>query len=149
MSDSDSKTIKYKRSKFSTHLPIDYVYTKSHFWIKKSNECLKIGLTKLAVRMLGELVECEFEIEPNTKLKKGEIIGWVEGLKANSDIYSVVEGTFLSSNTELQENPASLFHKPYHSGWLYTAKAELNEDMMSAHEYVEFLDQTIDKMAPR
>jgi glycine cleavage system H protein len=141
--------LKYKRSKFSTHLPTHFHYTKSHFWVNAKDNILTIGLTKLAVRMLGELVEYEFEISSNKAFKKGDIIGWIEGLKANSDLYAITDGEFLTENSNLTENPELFFKKPYSDGWLYQAKGELQDDLLSANEYVTFLDQTIDGMEPR
>ena len=83
----------YKRSYFKTWLPENNLYTRSHFWLKAlKQDRWKVGFTKFAVRMLGEIVEHGFEVKPGTQIKVGQIIGWVEGFKALSDLYSVIEG---------------------------------------------------------
>ena len=141
--------VKYKKSKFSTQLPSNYFYTKSHFWVNNTDDILVIGLTKLAVRMLGELVECEFEIENDSNIQKGNIIGWIEGLKANSDLYAVCSGKFISANSVLSESPEVLFNKPYSDGWLYHLEGKMDQDFLNVEDYIKFLDETIEGMSPR
>src|SRR6185312_12180859 len=53
--------IAYKRSRFSTRLPTDRLYTPSHFWCAAEPEGVwRVGFTKFATRMLGDLVEFGF-----------------------------------------------------------------------------------------
>ena len=81
------KTKFYKRSHFVTHLPVDALYSPSHSWLLPGeNGLCRIGLTKFATRMLGEMVDHKFEISVETTIEVGQIIGWVEGFKAISDI---------------------------------------------------------------
>ena len=45
--------IHYKRSRFSTRLPWDRLYTASHFWVFEAEPGRwRVGLTKFAARML-------------------------------------------------------------------------------------------------
>ena len=53
--------IRYKRSRFSTRLIESRLYTAGHGWLEKDGDSWKIGFTKFAIRMLGEVVELEFE----------------------------------------------------------------------------------------
>src|SRR5688572_29363884 len=93
------KTIFYKRSHFVTHLPEDFLYSPSHYWIARhTDDTWRIGLTKFATRMLGEMVDHGFEIEPQTPVSAGKIIGWVEGFKAIADVYCIAEGQFEGTN---------------------------------------------------
>ena len=55
--------IHYKRSRFSTRLPWDRLYTASHFWVLEAEPGRwRVGLTKFAARMLGDVVDLEFEV---------------------------------------------------------------------------------------
>ena len=55
----------YQRSKFSTRLPTDRLFTEGHFWLAAGEEGRqRIGFTRFATRMLGEVVEFEFEVQP-------------------------------------------------------------------------------------
>ena len=54
--------IRFKHSRFSTRLPADYMYSPSHYWMAKDSQqedLWRVGFTKFATRMLGELVEAE------------------------------------------------------------------------------------------
>ena len=96
-------TLFYKRSHFVTHLPVNFLYSRSHFWLaRQAGGEWRIGLTKFATRMLGDMVDHGFEIEANATVSVGQIVGWVEGFKAISDVYCVATGTFLGGNTTLR-----------------------------------------------
>ena len=58
----------------------------------------------LITRMLGEMVDHGFEAEPPLPLHCGQVIGWVEGFKAASDVYCVMNGTFAGGNPLLKED---------------------------------------------
>src|SRR5439155_9580978 len=52
----------YRRCRFSTKLMTDRVYTPSQFWVKEHYPgCWRVGLTKFAARMLGDVVDVGFE----------------------------------------------------------------------------------------
>src|SRR5258708_7357748 len=113
-------TLHYKRSHFATQLPAQYLYTSSHAWLAPLEDgCWRGGLTKFATRMLGEMVDHGFETEPGAKIDVGQIVGWVEGFKAISDLYSVASGVFREVNPVLRENIRIITKDPYAGGWLY------------------------------
>ena len=145
---SSQKTIRYKRSRFSTRLPHEYLYTHSHFWLQRQEEenLWKIGFTKFAVRMLGEIVEQGFEVEPGATIEVGQIIGWVEGFKALTDLFGVIDGTFIQANALLDESCDKIYHQPYGDGWLYMAKGKPEASSVDVNGYMVFLDGTIDDM---
>ena len=88
-------SIAYRRSRFSTKLPSDRLYTPGHFWLREVEPGLwRVGITRFAQRMLGDLVEYGFEVKENQTFELGDIIGWIEAFKATSDIYSPADGTF-------------------------------------------------------
>src|SRR5438045_2754369 len=92
----------YKRATFVTHLPIDHLYTPSHNWLSQVSEGeWRVGYTKFALRMLGELVDVKFDLKPETPVQVGDIVGGIEGFKAISDIYSVAKGRFITGNSGL------------------------------------------------
>ena len=64
------ETIAYKRSRFSTRLPVQYRYTASHYWLRESEPGIwQVGFTKFATRMLGEMVEFEFKVQPGARIE--------------------------------------------------------------------------------
>jgi len=147
MEGAHQKTLQYKRSHFVTHLPVDYLYSPSHCWIADQAEGLwRVGLTKFAIRMLGEMVDHGFEIETDTPLQSGQIIGWVEGFKAISDIFCIAEGNFSGANPVLKEKITVINKDPYGAGWLYLVKGKPDSKCVDVRAYQAILDKTIDKI---
>lgn len=139
--------LRYRRSRFSTRLPREYRYTPAHFWLAEQPDGIwRIGLTKFATRMLGDLVETGMEIEPGDPVSVGQVIGWVECLKAASDLYCVASGHYHRANQDLDQNPEALHKDPYGKGWLYEIKGEPEPNAIDAEGYAALLDDIIDKM---
>ncbi len=141
------KTLHYKRSRFVTHLPVDYLYSPSHCWIARQEDDLwRVGFTKFAVRMLGDMVDHGFEIEPGALVQPGQIVGWIEGFKAISDLYCIAEGSFAGANPLLKERITVVNKDPYGEGWLYMVKGKPDSKCVDVHGYRAILDKTIDKI---
>ncbi len=141
------KTLPYKRSHFATQLPVDYLYSPSHAWAADAGEgTWRVGLTKFATRMLGEMVDHGFEIEAGAAVQCGQIIGWVEGFKAISDLFCVAEGEFIGSNPALKENIRLITREPFGAGWLYAVKGRPDAKCLDVHAYRDLLDKTIDRI---
>ena len=147
MSFEPTELISYKRSRFQTRLPKDRLYTASHFWLWQREPSLwRVGFTRFATRMLGEIVEHGFEVKPEQSVKIAQTIGWVEGFKAVSDLYCLVEGTFAGGNAAIDGDTTLIDKKPYAEGWLYEARGNPEPKSMPVDGYIEFLNATIDKM---
>lgn len=141
------KTLFYKRSHFVTHLPVDYLYSPSHCWLARQSENeWRVGMTKFATRMLGEMVDHGFEVAADAPVQTGQVIGWVEGFKAISDVYCVVQGQFGGGNPALQQKINLIDEEPYGNGWLYRVKGQPDNRCMDVHAYRVLLDKTIDKI---
>jgi len=139
--------LSYKRVRFGTRLPMDRIYTRSHYWLLEAEPGLwRVGFTKFAIRMLGDIVEYQFDLALGAKVGIGDKIGWIEGFKAVSDIFSVAEGSFAGVNAELREDITLLESDPYGRGWLYSVQGRPEPDGVDVHGYVSILDATIDKM---
>ncbi len=142
-----SKPIHYKRARFSTYLPTDRLYTPSHFWLLKEDENIwKAGFTKFATRMLGEVVECNFEVNEKETVSVGQVIGNLEAFKAVTDLYCVIDGVYGGSNPKIETDPGIISDHPYDRGWLYQATGNPDEESMDVHGYIEFLNETIDRL---
>ena len=116
-------------------------------WIADQAEGLwRVGLTKFATRMLGEMVDHGFEIEAGAPVRSGQIIGWVEGFKAISDIFCIAEGNFSGANPVLKEKITVINKDPYGAGWLYMVKGKPDAKCVNVRGYQAILDKTIDKI---
>ena len=147
MSSLEQKLVHYKRSRFTTHLPADYLYLPSHAWLRPVGQNQwQVGITKFATRMLGDMVDFGFEVQPDSRVEQGQILGWLEGFKAISDIYGVVDGEFAGANELLKKNITTVNKKPYTDGWLYEATGNTDPRAMDVTSYMALLDKTIDKI---
>ncbi|HVL66289.1 MAG TPA: glycine cleavage system protein H [Vicinamibacterales bacterium] len=137
----------YRRLLFRTKLLGDRRYTPSHFWVQQQESGLwRIGLTKFASRMLGDVVEIGFDVNDGDRLELGDSIGWFEGFKARTDLYSVASGIFAGSNPLLVDRIVVIDDDRYGRGWLYEVQGEPDPAAMDMHGYAALLDDTIDRM---
>lgn len=140
-------TILYKRATFVTQLPTGHLYTPSHCWLSRSDTAghWRVGFTRFALRMLGELVDVQFERQMGQTVTPGDVIGSIEGFKALSDIYCVGRGTFGGGNPGLRESLDRVAREPYSGGWLYefSGHPDATLDVLG---YQELLDATIDRI---
>jgi len=128
---------------------MDYLYSPSHAWIARHENVWRVGLTKFATRMLGELVDHGFEVQPGAPVVPGQVIGWIEGFKAISDVFCIAKGNFVDGNVVLRERIALMDSEPYAGGWLYMVDGEPDDTCMDVHRYAAILDKTIDRILER
>ena len=157
------QTIRFRHAHFTARLPVDYRYTPSHFWLlpapqpgegsvvrppaSAGTDCLwRVGFTKFATRMLGELVEMVLDVEPGAAISPGSRLGTVEGFKAVSDLFSVIEGSFVDRNPLLTSEACLTHSDPYERGWLYEAEGVPEPGHLDVHGYISHLQATIDRL---
>jgi len=144
---SGTEELYYRQLLFRTRLLGDRLYTASHFWIQQQAPGVwRVGLTKFASRMLGDVVEIGFDAGPGDAVDIGDTIGWFEGFKARSDLFSVVRGEFLGGNPLLADRIAVIDDDRYRRGWLYEVRGEAEPAAMDMHAYAALLDTTIERM---
>ena len=147
MPEDPAQPVYYKRSRFSAKLPADRRYTPSHFWAQEIEPgTWRVGFTKFAIRMLGDFVEHGFGVKAGEPVSVGQAIGSVEGFKAITELYCVVEGEFRGGNAELDQDVTLADSDPYGRGWLYAVRGMPDPAATDVQGYVALLDLTIDKM---
>jgi glycine cleavage system H protein len=141
------QTVYYRRSRFTTHLPRDRRYTAAHYWLlEESPGSWRVGFTRFATRMLGDIVEFEFSAPAGTPVTTGAEIGSIEGLKAVTTIFSSGTGQFGGENPALRGDVTLAESDPYGAGWLYRLAGRPAADAVDVEGYVAILDATIEKM---
>lgn len=143
------KFVRYKHSQLSARFPQDFRYARSHYWmaeVEGDAGLWRVGFTKFATRMLGELVEANYSLNPGDPVSPGTPIGDVEGFKAASDVFCVMQGTFEGGNPILQEDACIVRSSPYVDGWLYAVRGEPEPESLDVHGYIQLLDNTINRM---
>ncbi len=137
----------FERAKFRTRLPRGHFYTAGHMWLHQAEPGLwHIGLTRFALRMLGEPVDLDFEVKPDAEVAKGDVVGWFEGFKAVSDLYSPIDARFAGGNPALDAGLDPVHRSSYERGWLFALRGEVDEDCVDAEGYAAVLEAAIDKV---
>ena len=141
------RKVPYRRSRFSTRLPDDCRYTAAHFWLRPAGGGVwEVGFTQFATRMLGELVEHGFEVEPGDAIELGQTVGWLEAFKATSDLFAAGNGEFVGRNGRLDDRPDRFDRDPYGDGYLYSFRGEPDPASVDVAGYTALLDLAIDKV---
>jgi len=141
------RTLYYRRSRFTTHLPLDRLYSPAHYWLlEEAPGQWRVGLTRFATRMLGDIVEFDFAVAAGAPISLGSEIGSIEGLKAVTTVFAAGTGTFLGESASLRNDVTLLESDPYGDGWLYRLQGNPAPDAVGAEGYAALLDATIDKM---
>lgn len=114
--------------------PQDYLYAKSHEWVRIDGDQVIIGISDFAQRELGDVVFAELP-EVGRTLSKGESFGTVESVKAVSDVYAPVSGEVIEINEALLDEPETLNSDPYGEGWMIKLRAtDLEADKSDLHD---------------
>jgi len=87
--------------------PSDLKYTKEHEWIRIEGEQAHVGITDYAQKQLGDVVYLELP-DVGRMVKKGDVFGTIESVKAVSELYSPVSGEVTEVNTRLAEKPEAM-----------------------------------------
>jgi glycine cleavage system H protein len=146
-------TIRFRHAHFTARFPVDCRYSPAHCWMRPlsdsadaGNGIWRVGFTKFATRMLGELVEMTLTVGPGAAIRPGDRIGTVEGFKAVSDLFSVIDGTFHGPNPAVATEACLTHSDPYGAGWLYEASGLPEPGHLDVHGYIALLTETIDRL---
>lgn len=141
------QSLYYRRSRFTTHLPRDRRYSPAHYWLLEESPGLwRVGFTRFATRMLGDLVEVEFSVPQDAPVSVGDDIGSIEGLKAVTSVFAAGTGRFAGAAERLRQDITLAESDPYGEGWLYRLQGNPAPDTVDVDGYAAILDATIDKM---
>ena len=94
-------------------------FTTDHEWINiEDHEAAVVGITLHAQEALGDVVFVDLPAVGKT-LKKGEVAGVVESVKAAADLYMPVTGEVVEVNEALRADPSLANSDPMGNGWFF------------------------------
>ena len=96
--------------------------------------------------MLGEMVDHQFDTAPGAPVQPGQVLGWIEGFKAISDVVCPGEGAFVGGNPALEDDITLVNTASYAEGWLYEMNGRLEEPSLDVQGYADFLKATINRL---
>jgi len=97
--------------------PADLRYTKDHEWIGMEGDLAVVGISQHAQQALGDITFVDLPKVGKT-LKRHDVLGVVESVKAASDIFSPVAGTVAAANEALNASPELINQDPCGRGWI-------------------------------
>jgi glycine cleavage system H protein len=116
--------------------PPDLKYTKEHEWVKLTDGAARVGITDYAQKQLGDVVYLELP-EVGRQLKKGDVFGTIESVKAVSELYAPVSGEVTEVNRALSEKPEAVNTAP-HESWMIALKVSGGaDDLLDAAQYTD------------
>jgi glycine cleavage system H protein len=118
--------------------PSDLKYTKDHEWVRVSGSDARVGITDYAQKQLGDVVYLELP-EVGRHVKKGDVFGTIESVKAVSELYAPVSGEVTEVNGSLTERPETVNKDP-HGAWMIALKVadpDDTSDLLDAAKYTE------------
>ena len=118
-------------------------YTETHEWVDLTGKVATIGITAHAAHELGDITFVELP-ELSAKLHQGDVLGTVESVKADADVYSPASGTVSEVNTKLLDEPEIISHSPETDGWLIKLSGVNPSDLdglMNEEDYEDHLHQ--------
>jgi glycine cleavage system H protein len=127
----------------STEYPDGLRYTKEHEWARVDGKVATIGITRFAVEQLGDITQVDLPKEGEA-VKKDEVFGTVESVKAVSDLFAPCGGKVVKVNSPLADSPEYVNEEPYDEGWMIQVEIESSADLeglMNASEYQAFLKE--------
>jgi glycine cleavage system H protein len=118
--------------------PADLKYTKDHEWVRQAGAEARVGITDYAQKQLGDVVYLELP-EVGRQLRKGDVFGTIESVKAVSELYAPVSGVVTAVNNTLAERPERVNADP-HASWMIAiepAEGAGDSELLDAAEYAE------------
>lgn len=95
-------------------------FTNDHEWINiEDHEAAVVGITLHAQDALGDIVFVDLPAV-GTRLRKGDVAGVVESVKAAADLYMPVSGEIVEINEKLRADPSLANQDPMGEGWFFT-----------------------------
>ena len=110
------------------NVPDDLLYTKSHEWIRREGDDIRVGITDHAQAELTDVVFVELP-KVGTQVEAQSPIAVVESVKTASDIYAPIKGRVVEANEELTNNPALINTDPFGKGWIFALKIDSADDL--------------------
>lgn len=128
-------------------IPDDIRYSNSHMWIRdEGEELFRIGITDFYHKLVKDIYFITYDLEQGDRLKRGEVIGSIEGSKSVMQLKSPVKGEIIEFNDELLDDPVLISDDTYGAGWLLQVKADKVPKFMSATKYFNNLKIIADEM---
>jgi len=112
----------------SFEFPSDRRYHQCHLWVSPvEGPHLRCGIDVFAARLLDRVSSVVFPTV-HSRLERGRPACWVTDEGTPIPLQSPVEGTVLSVNGKVQQDPSLIGRSPYDEGWLFEVRCETDPE---------------------
>jgi glycine cleavage system H protein len=100
-------------------------YAETHEWCRLEGDTAVIGITKHAADALTDLTFLDIKVKKGDKVKKGQVFGEIDSVKATSELFAPVSGTVADINGRFSdEDELPVINKsPETDGWMIKLSA--------------------------
>ena len=113
-------------------------FSKKHIWVSTESDRVKLGVTDYAQEQLGNILFLNLP-DCDEKIHIGAAFGDIESVKTVSDLISPVDGTVISVNEKLMDEPDEISDNPYESWFVEIEVSNISEELMTESEYKDYL----------
>ena len=95
-------------------------YAESHEWCRLEGETAVVGITQHAADALTDLTFLDVKVKKGDRVKKGQVFGEIDSVKATSELFAPVSGTVSEINGRFaDEDELPVINKsPETEGWM-------------------------------
>ena len=124
-------------------IPKNLRYATTHEWAALEGDICNVGITAFAVEQLGDITMVDLPKEGEV-LKREQVFGTVESVKAVSDLMAPISGKVIKVNDPLKDSPETLNDDAYDEGWMIVVDASDAKELaalMTADQYEQYLKE--------
>jgi glycine cleavage system H protein len=123
----DNGCFEFAMGDFTAEFPIERSYAKNHMWASQVQpDRWRFGLTAYAVRLLQDVYFLDWIVEPVSAVAIRAHIGSIESKKAESDLFSPLQGDLVAINEAALADPSVINADCYGDGWMIEMTASLD-----------------------
>lgn len=117
---------------------VDFLYSRTHEWVRVDGEKAYIGITDYAQHHLGDIVFVEMP-ELDAELKAGEQLAVLESVKTVETVFTPLTGRIIELNNDLEDSPELLNETPFeqHIAVIAISNPEELKGLLNADDYAE------------
>lgn len=134
-----SDDLVFMMGNFEARFPTDRQYAKNHMWARTNGGVIRFGFSRYAVRLLQDVYFLDWCVDAGAHLKERQQIGSIESKKAESDLFSPVDGTLVRFNESLLSDPSTINVDTYGDGWLFEMDGN-GTTLFSPQRYIDHLE---------
>ena len=100
-------------------------YAETHEWARLEGDTATIGITQHAADALTDLTYLDIKVKKGDRVKKGQVFGEIDSVKATSELFSPVTGTVADVNARFQDEDelVAINKSPETEGWMIKVSA--------------------------